>query len=92
MVYAMNALTTLDNAGRIVLPAAIRRRLNLVPGTRLRLAVVAERIELVPEPELASTLIRKGGRLVLAPTGESFDAAAAVRAEREAQARHGSRE
>jgi AbrB family looped-hinge helix DNA binding protein len=28
---------TMDQAGRIVLPMAVRRRLNLAPGARLKL-------------------------------------------------------
>lgn len=42
---------SIDQDGRIVLPSAVRRRLNLGPGSCLRVAVVAERIELTPEPE-----------------------------------------
>lgn len=82
---------TLDSAGRIVVPASVRRRLNLTPGSRLRLDVVAERIELTPE-SAPEPLARKGARLVLEPSsrpkdGKPTDAAAMVRAEREAQAR-----
>jgi AbrB family looped-hinge helix DNA binding protein len=83
----MTEAITIDRAGRIVLPIAVRRRLNLVPGSRLTLDVVAQHIELTPqaqpEPELVSTA---GRRRVLPPTGAAFDAAAAVRAERDAQA------
>ncbi len=78
----MSLFATIDNAGRIVVPVSVRRRLNLTPGSRLRLDVVAERIELTPE-STPEPLARKGARLVLKPS----DAAATVRAEREAQAR-----
>jgi AbrB family looped-hinge helix DNA binding protein len=78
---------TVDSAGRIVLPSAVRRRLNLTTGSRLTLDVVAQRIELTPEPDAdAGVQMAAGKRLVLRATGESFDAAAAVRAERDAQA------
>ena len=40
---------SIDQAGRIVLPREVRRQLNLSPGSRLSVAVVAERIELTPE-------------------------------------------
>jgi AbrB family looped-hinge helix DNA binding protein len=84
----MKIALTLDSAGRVVLPSEARRRLNLRPGSRLLLSVVAERIELTPEPlpdvELA---VAPSKRRVLAPTGVRSDAARAVRQERDAQAR-----
>jgi AbrB family looped-hinge helix DNA binding protein len=77
-----------DSAGRVVLPSETRRQLNLHPGSRLRLAVVAERIELTPQPEdPAPATLAPSRRRVLAPTGRVSDAAAATRAERAAQAR-----
>ena len=82
----MSLCATIDSAGRIVVPASVRRRLNLTPGSRLRLDVVAERIELTPE-SAPEPLERKGARRVLEPSGKRTDAAAQVRAEHEAQAR-----
>lgn len=82
----MKISTTIDGAGRIVVPAPMRRRLNLTQGSRLLLEVVAERIELTPETDV-QPLVRKAGRLVLKPSGKRTDAAALVRSEREAQAR-----
>jgi AbrB family looped-hinge helix DNA binding protein len=85
----MSQALTIDSAGRIVLPSAVRRQLNLGAGSRLRLDVVAQRIELTPEPDSdagGALLAVPGKRTVLRPTGRAFDAAAAVRAEREAQA------
>ncbi|HEX6002520.1 MAG TPA: AbrB/MazE/SpoVT family DNA-binding domain-containing protein [Burkholderiales bacterium] len=79
---------TVDKAGRIVLPAEVRRRLNLRAGSRLQVEVVAERIELTPAPEPDEALARSAGaRVVLRPTGKKSDAAAATRAERDAQGR-----
>ena len=87
----MSQPVTMDQAGRIVLPMAVRRRLNLAPGARLMLDVVAQRIELTPEPQAESELVATAGRrTVLRPTGKAFDAAAATRAERDAQSRRGS--
>jgi len=90
----MDQSLTIDSAGRIVLPSAVRRALNLSAGSRLRLDVVAQRIELTPEPDAdgeAGLLSVPGRRTVLRPSGKPFDAAAAVRAEREAQAGGGAR-
>jgi AbrB family looped-hinge helix DNA binding protein len=85
----MSQTITIDNAGRIVLPAELRRRLNLGPGSRLTLDVVAQRIELTPLPQADAGLLQvvPGRRTVLRPTGRASDAAAATRAERDAQAR-----
>ena len=85
----MTADLTIDSAGRIVLPSAVRRALNLSAGSRLRLDVVAQRIELTPAPDAdadAGLLVVPGQRTVLRPTGRRSDAAALVRAERAAQA------
>jgi len=88
----MTTPVTLDSAGRIVLPSEVRRRLNLMPGSRLQLAVVAERIELTPEADAESKFkLSPAGRKVLTAKGTSFDAAAATRAERDAQARRSRR-
>lgn len=78
--------TAIDSAGRIIVPASIRRDLNLAQGSRLRVEVVAGHIELTPEAE-EGTLVRKGKRLTLKPGSGNTDAAALVRAERAAQAR-----
>jgi AbrB family looped-hinge helix DNA binding protein len=92
MRNAMSQPITMDRAGRIVVPKDVRRRLNLGPGARLMLDVVAQRIELTPEPQADSELVVTAGRrTVLRPTGKAFDAAAATRAERDAQSRRGSR-
>lgn len=86
----MKSALTVDAAGRVVLPSEVRRRLSLHAGSRLRLAIVADRIELTPEPDAepryATTPSR---RRVLAPAAAPFDAADATRAERDAQARRG---
>jgi AbrB family looped-hinge helix DNA binding protein len=80
------ATATLDSTGRIVLPSDVRKRLRLETGARFSVEVVAERIELTPEAPADPAVVRKSGRLVLAAAGEALDAAAAIRAERQAQA------
>lgn len=92
MGRTMSQTITMDRAGRIVLPADLRRQLNLQPGSRLLLTVVAQHIELTPEPQQAADLVTSPGRRpVLRATGQPFDAAAAVRAERDAQGTRGGR-
>lgn len=56
--------TTIDKAGRVVIPAAVRERLGLRPGTELEVVVDELDIRLVrrvPPPRL----VRAGGRLVV---------------------------
>ena len=90
ILYGMSHSITIDRAGRIVLPADIRRRLNLVPGSRLTLDLVALRIELTPQTEPDPELVvRPGHRTVLCASGTPVDAAAATRAERDAQVGRG---
>lgn len=73
-----------------MLPIEVRSRLNLGPGSRLRLDVVAQRIELTPQPQTEpEQMVSAGKRTVLRPTGKAFDAADATRAERAAQSHRG---
>lgn len=84
----MRTTISIDSAGRVVLPSEVRRQLNLQSGSRLLLSVVAERIELTPEPQPDTRLVAAASkRKVLPPTGQTFDATAATREERTAQAR-----
>lgn len=77
--------TTIDKAGRVVIPAVIRDQAGLQPGTELEVLVDDFSIRLVravPGPKL----VRKGGRLVARPTsrpkGEPVDVARLVEEER----------
>jgi AbrB family looped-hinge helix DNA binding protein len=75
----MATTLSIDKAGRIVIPKAIREKLHLEPGRTLLAEVVGDRIELSPAPtELR--LVRKGKRRVVAGTGP-FDAVAEAREE-----------
>jgi AbrB family looped-hinge helix DNA binding protein len=59
--------TTIDKAGRVVIPAGIRERAALVPGTELEITLddTGVRLERVaPGPRL----VRVGKRLVARPT------------------------
>lgn len=59
--------TTIDRAGRVVIPAPIRRRAGLKPGTEIEVVVDDTSVRLVrrvPGPRL----VKVGGRLVARPT------------------------
>lgn len=58
--------TTIDQAGRIVVPKAIRKAVGLAPGTPLEIRVVGSHIELEPAP-LQVQLKRRGKLLVAVP-------------------------
>ena len=61
--------TTIDKAGRVVIPASIRDRAGLTPGTELEIAVDELGIRL--EPVAAGPrLVRVGRRLVARPTSD----------------------
>lgn len=59
-------VTTIDKAGRVVIPAALRERLRLVPGTELDVLVDGLDVRLVRRVE-PPKLERVGGRLVVKP-------------------------
>lgn len=77
---------TIDKAGRVVIPAVVRERLGLRPGTPLDLSVEDAGIRLVPSAP-PPALVRKGMRLVARPAvrrdaGAPIDVAALVEEER----------
>lgn len=75
----------IDASGRLVLPKAMRERLNLAAGASLRAEVVAGRIELTPVAGAQKAeLKQKAGIAVLKRTGAKADAATAIASEREA--------
>jgi AbrB family looped-hinge helix DNA binding protein len=75
----MTHALTVDKTGRVLLPSAVRRRLNLQPGSRLALELLAERIELtVLPPESAPTTLSPTGRRVLGASGQPSNAARAA--------------
>ncbi|RFC48372.1 MAG: Bifunctional DNA-binding transcriptional regulator of the YhaV-PrlF toxin-antitoxin module [Verrucomicrobia bacterium] len=77
----MRTILSLDSAGRIIIPKAIREKLHLGPGTSLQVEVIGDRIELTQVlPEIR--LEKKGKRRVVVGTG-SFDAVDAVAESRE---------
>ncbi len=60
--------TTIDAAGRIVIPKALRDRLGLVPGEPLELREREGRLEIEPAPTPMHLVRRKHG-VVAVPDG-----------------------
>jgi AbrB family looped-hinge helix DNA binding protein len=58
--------TTIDSAGRVVVPKALRRALGLQPGSEIELRATDGRIEMEPAP-LEVRLERRGGLMVAVP-------------------------
>jgi AbrB family looped-hinge helix DNA binding protein len=57
-------VTTMDLAGRLVIPKAVREAAELQPGVRLVLEVVDGRIQIAPEPR--DIRIERQGKLKVA--------------------------
>lgn len=75
--------TTIDKAGRLVIPKQLRDWLGLHPGV---VEVVADGAALRVEPVTGEDLDERGGRLVIPATGAGIDDEA-VRALRHADRR-----
>jgi AbrB family looped-hinge helix DNA binding protein len=80
-IGAMSTTITLGKAGRLVVPKSVRERLHLREGAKLRLEVVADRLEMTPEVEEVAIEMRGKRRVVVG--WEGFDAVKAVEATRE---------
>lgn len=64
--------TTIDKAGRVVIPAAVRAKVGFRPGTKIEIVVDDLGVRLVrsvPGPKL----IREGKLLIARPTAPGFD-------------------
>lgn len=64
--------TTIDKAGRIVIPAAVRAKAGFRPGTRIEVVVDDLGVRLqraVPGPKL----VREGKLWIARPTAPGFD-------------------
>ncbi len=80
----MSATITLDSAGRLVLPKAMREKMHLRTGSKLRAVIVGDKIELEQEVPETKVVRNKSGRRVVMGW-EGFDAGKAVREMREEQ-------
>ena len=63
--------STIDAAGRVVIPKAIRTAARLEPGTRLQVRMTSAGV-LEIEPEPLDVVVRKEGRLTVAQPRESL--------------------
>lgn len=70
MWYICGVKTTIDKAGRVVIPAAIRAKAGLKPGTELEVVMDDISIRLIPSASEPS-LVRSGDRWVVRPTAEA---------------------
>jgi AbrB family looped-hinge helix DNA binding protein len=60
-------ITTMDRAGRLVIPSEVRREAAVVPGTPLEVRCRDGVIEI--EPQLVSVTLARKGRLLVATPG-----------------------
>ena len=80
-------ITTIDKAGRVVIPAAVRAKAGFRPGTQLEVILEGNEVRLmpaVPRPRL----VQRGQRWIAAPTAApdqlpQIDVAALVQQERD---------
>jgi AbrB family looped-hinge helix DNA binding protein len=62
-------VTTIDKAGRVVIPAAVRERLGLLPGTELTVTADDGAVTLAPVVT-PPRLVARRGWLVARPVGD----------------------
>ncbi|MCX6855139.1 MAG: hypothetical protein NTV80_09555 [Verrucomicrobia bacterium] len=74
---------TIDAAGHINLPDALKRVFGVEPGVRLRAEVTPDRIELVKDVPIITEGVSENGVLLLPKLGIKMDAAGAIRADRD---------
>lgn len=72
--YDSPMITTIDRAGRLVIPAEVRKRLGLSAGTELELVVEGFAIRLV-RAVAGPELVRRGERLVARPQARQAERA-----------------
>lgn len=61
--------TTIDSAGRLVLPKAVRDEAGILPGMTLRISVQEGRIEIEPAPREVR-IVQKGPLRIAVPVEE----------------------
>jgi AbrB family looped-hinge helix DNA binding protein len=61
--------TTIDSAGRLVLPKTIREEVGILPGMTLRITVLEGKIEIEPVPRQVR-ILQKGPLRIAVPVEE----------------------
>jgi AbrB family looped-hinge helix DNA binding protein len=84
----MTVSMTIDEAGRVVIPKAVRDHLHLHAGSRIKGELHGEAFTLTEEPAPVKLIRNKKGRRVVV-CSEPVDAAAAVREMRDELAQRG---
>ena len=64
--YPVPMMTTIDKAGRVVIPADVRKRLGLTAGTELEMVIEGFALRLV-RAVAGPQLVRRGERLIAHP-------------------------
>ena len=64
--YATPMTTTIDKAGRVIIPSEVRKRLGFTAGTELEMVIEGFAIRLV-RAVAGPELVRRGGRLIARP-------------------------
>jgi bifunctional DNA-binding transcriptional regulator/antitoxin component of YhaV-PrlF toxin-antitoxin module len=83
-LLAMEALIMMDKFGRMVLPGAMRKALQISRSAAFKAEIMGNKVELtLVEPERSARLKKRRGLLVVATGGRKFNAAEAVRTMRE---------
>ena len=79
----MSATVVIDDAGRLILPLAIREQFNLSGGSLLTIRSSGNHFELTPVSAEDSDLVERDGLLVVSATGTPCDAREVIERERE---------
>ena len=85
----MGVTISIDKAGRLVLPKAIREKFHLEGGAQVEVQTVGDHIELSPVVEESPVQLEdKDGWLVVSSGGGDVDIVDAIEADREARDAH----
>ncbi|MFM8636026.1 MAG: AbrB/MazE/SpoVT family DNA-binding domain-containing protein [Planctomycetia bacterium] len=81
--------TTIDTAGRLVVPKSLREQFHLTPGSEIEIEPTADGVIIRPADRDAALVDRAGVLVHHGPQTVGIDIAAFVRQERESRARRG---